>query len=118
MMIGALIYRHVGRKKAMEMVLTGRRIPAPEAERIGLITRAVPPEKLDEAVEESLRGLAEKSPLGVAMGKRAFYEMADLPFEEALDHLCEELGRVAATEDAAEGIAAFLEKRKPLFQGR
>ena len=73
MMIGALIYRHVGRKKAMEMVLTGRRIPAPEAERIGLITRAVPPEKLDEAVEESLRGLAEKSPLGVAMGKRAFY---------------------------------------------
>ena len=118
MMIEALIYRHVGRKKAMEMVLTGRRIPAPEAEEIGLITRSVPPEKLDEAVEESLRGLAEKSPLGIAMGKRAFYEMADLPFEEALDHLSEALGRVAATEDATEGIAAFLEKRKPLFHGR
>ena len=52
------------------------------------------------------------------MGKRAFYEMADLPFEEALDHLSEALGRVAATEDATEGIAAFLEKRKPLFHGR
>lgn len=118
MMIGALIYRHVGRKKAMEMVLTGRRIPAPEAERIGLITRAVPPEELDAAVGETLRDLAEKSPLGIAMGKKAFYEAADLPFEAALDHLCEALGKVAATEDAAEGIAAFLEKRKPLFHGR
>jgi len=118
MMVGALLYRHVGRKKAMEMVLTGRRVPAPEAEQIGLITRAVPPEGLDKAVEETLRGLVEKSPLGIAMGKRAFYEMADLPFEAALDHLCEALGKVAATEDAAEGITAFLEKRKPIFRGR
>jgi len=118
MMVGALLYRHVGRKKAMEMVLTGRRLTAFEAERIGLITRAVPPEKLDEAVEECLGDLARKSPLGIAMGKRAFYRMADLPFEEALDYLSDQLVQVAATEDATEGIAAFLEKRKPVFRGR
>ncbi|MDZ4164991.1 MAG: enoyl-CoA hydratase-related protein [Smithellaceae bacterium] len=118
MMIGALIYRHVGRKKAMEMVLTARRIEAAEAEQIGLITRAVPPAKLDEAVEETLMIITEKSPLGITMGKKAFYNMADLPLEEALDYLAERLTEVIATEDAAEGITAFLEKRKPIFKGR
>ncbi|MDI6725815.1 MAG: enoyl-CoA hydratase-related protein [Smithellaceae bacterium] len=118
MMIGALIYRHVGRKKAMEMVLTARRIGAAEAAEIGLISRAVPAAKLDEAVEETLRIIAEKSPLGLALGKRAFHHMADLPLEEALDYLAERLTEVIGTEDAAEGIAAFLEKRKPVFRGR
>ncbi len=118
MMVGALLYRHLGRKKAVEMVLTARRISAPEAQQLGLITRAVPPDQLDATVEEILEGLAGKSPIGLAIGKRAFYEMADLPFEKALDYLSEQLVKISRTNDAAEGIAAFLEKRKPVYSGR
>lgn len=118
MMVGALLIRHVGRKKMMEMVLTGRRVTAPEAEQIGLITRAVAPERLDEEVGEVLQGLISKSPLGLRIGKEAFRTMADMPFDEALDYLCGALGRAAATEDAVEGMMAFMEKRKPNFRGR
>lgn len=118
MMIGALMYRNLGRKKAVEMALTGRKIPAVEAERIGLITRAVEPDRLDSEVEEILKLLAAKSPIGMRLGKEAFNAMADMPFEAALDLLCEALGRVIVTEDAAEGMMAFLEKREPRFKGK
>jgi enoyl-CoA hydratase/carnithine racemase len=118
MMVGALLYRHLGRKKAVDMVLTGRRISAPEAERLGLITRAVEPERLDQDVNETLHLLASKSPIGTRIGKEAFRVMSDMPFDEAVDYLCEALGRVIATEDAQEGMMAFLEKRKPVFKGK
>jgi enoyl-CoA hydratase/carnithine racemase len=118
MMIGALLYRNVGRKKAMDMVLTGRRISAPEAEKMGLITRAVEPERLDREVRETLQILTSHSPIGIRIGKEAFRVMSDMAFEDAIDHLCEALGRVVATEDAMEGMRAFLEKRKPRFQGK
>jgi enoyl-CoA hydratase/carnithine racemase len=118
MMIGALIYRNVLRKKAVDMVLTGRKIPAPEAERMGLITRAVEPERLDEEVQETLKNLTAKSPIGMKIGKDAFRVMSDMPFDEAVDYLCEALGKVVATEDAKEGITAFLEKREPNFKGK
>lgn len=118
MMIGALLYRNVGRKKAMDMVLTGRKVLAPEAERIGLITRAVEPDRLDHEVRETLKTLTSKSPIGMRIGKEAFRTMGDMPFEEAVDYLCEALGRVISTEDAMEGMMAFMEKRPPRFQGR
>ena len=117
-MVGALLIRHLGPKKMMEFVLTGRKVSAPEAEQLGLITRAVEPERLDEAVEAVLKTLAAKSPIGLRIGKEAFRAMGDLALDEALDSLCEALGRAVSTEDAMEGMTAFLEKREPHFKGR
>lgn len=118
MMIGALIFRNVLRKKAMEMVLLGEKLNADQAQEMGLITRAVPPEKLDETVGQVLESLCASSPIGMKLGKDAFYAMQDMPFPEAVDYLSEKLSEVAATADAAEGITAFIEKRKPLFTGK
>jgi len=118
MMIGALIFRNVLRKKAMEMILLGERITADQALNMGLITRVVLPEELEEEVTQTLKTLAAKSPIGMKIGKGAFYAMADMPLEEAVDFLSGKIAEVAATEDAREGIMAFIEKRKPEFKGK
>jgi enoyl-CoA hydratase/carnithine racemase len=118
MMIGALIFRNAMRKRAMEMILLGGKLSAREAYDMGLVTRVVPDDQLDARVEAVLGELATKSPIGVRLGKQAFYAMADMPFEEAVDVLSRKLGDVARTEDAKEGITAFFEKRPPKFIGR
>lgn len=118
MMIGALIFRNVPRKKAMEMVLLGDKLSSAKALDMGLITRSVPVERLDEEVSIVLKSLAAKSPVGMKIGKEAFYAMDSMPFEEALDFLCGKLAEVASTEDAVEGITAFIEKRPPVFKGK
>jgi enoyl-CoA hydratase/carnithine racemase len=100
------------------MVLTARKVPAPEAERMGLITRAVEPARLDDEVQKTLKLLASKSTIGMRIGKEAFNAMSDMPFDEAVDYLCEALGRAVSTEDAMEGMTAFMEKRKPNFKGK
>jgi len=118
MMIGALIFRNAMKKKAMEMVLLGQRLSAKQAEEMGMVTRVVPNDKLDEEINRVLDILSEKSPVGMRMGKEAFYAMDTMDFEGALDYLSGKLTEIAATEDAKEGLSAFLEKRKPEFKGK
>ena len=117
MMIGALIFRNVPRKKAMEMILTGRMISSSEAVTMGLVTSLAPKETLEKEVDKMLETLASKSPMGLKMGKEAFAQAQEKPLEEALYDLSEALVNVIGTQDAAEGISAFKEKRKPQFIG-
>ncbi|MBN1690174.1 MAG: enoyl-CoA hydratase/isomerase family protein [Dehalococcoidia bacterium] len=118
MMIGALIFRNVLQKKAMEMILLGERMSAQEALAMGLITRVVPVAELDAEVKKVLEILTLKSPIGMRMGKQAFYAAANMPLKEALKYLAERIKDIAGTEDAKEGITAFIEKRPPKFTGK
>jgi enoyl-CoA hydratase/carnithine racemase len=118
MMITAEITRSVGRKRTLDMMLTGRKLDAREAVECGLINRAVPAAQL-EAVTMQLAGeIAERSPAVLRLGLHAFYRSQDMELEPQLRYLQAELGRVLALEDAAEGISAFLGKRKPVWKGR
>jgi enoyl-CoA hydratase/carnithine racemase len=118
MMITALIFRNARRKKALEMIYTARMLSAAEAEDIGFVTRAVPAEDLDRVVDETLKSISTKAPLAVRLGRKALAATQDMELDEALDYLCAQLGVVAGTEDAREGLTAFLEKRESVWRGR
>ena len=113
----APLSRCVGRRAALELALTGRRIDAAEARAIGLVNRVVPRAALPGAASELLEQLAQKSPTALRLGRRAFYATQDLPYEAQLEALCAQFSLNAVSADAAEGIAAFLGKRKPDFKG-
>lgn len=110
--------RSVGRKKTLEMVLTGDIIPACEAERLGLINRVVPEDQLEAATMEMAEKIAAKNPFAVRTGKAGIYGMQDLPYHQALDYLGELFAALCSTEDAREGIRAFQEKRDPVWKGK
>jgi enoyl-CoA hydratase/carnithine racemase len=117
-MITVPLVRSMPPKKALELMLTGRIVTADEAERIGFVTRVVPHDGLDGAVDELAATLASKSPAVMKLGRQAFYGVWDMAAADALAHLHAMLTLTNQTEDAAEGIGAFLEKRPPRWTGR
>ena len=117
-MVTGVLVRNVGRKKALELCMTGERISAAEAERIGMISHCVPKAEYKACVEEMARKLASFSPAVMGLGKRSFYAMADLPLDRALDYLNTQLTLNTQLEDLAEGVSAFLQKRPPQWKGR
>jgi enoyl-CoA hydratase/carnithine racemase len=110
--------RAVGRKPAMEMLLTGNLIGAVEARQWGLVNRVVPADKLDEAVQALAREVASKSPLTLAIGKEAFYRQAELGLDAAYAYASEVMTTNMLARDAEEGIDAFIGKRTPVWEGR
>ena len=114
----APLARLVGRKKALEMVLTGDILSAEEAQRLGLVNKVVPKEKLEEATFEMASKLAAKSPLALQIGKSGIYAMQDVPYHQSLDMLSNLFAALCCTEDAQEGVKAFLEKKEPVWRER
>ena len=117
-MIAALIYRNVPRKRANEMLLLGERIAAREAHELGFVNRVVAPEEFDAVVEDWARKLASKSPVIMRLGKDSLFRAQDMAFQDALEYLHHNLTLALATEDAAEGVRAFFEKRDPEWRNR
>ncbi len=112
------VSRAIGRKRALEMVLTGNFIDAETAERWGLINRVVPADQLERATLALAAEIGALSPIAVRTGKAAFYQQVDLAQAEAYGLMTEAIACNALTEDAQEGMTAFLEKRKPTWRGR
>lgn len=118
MMIMAVLTRVVPRRKLMEMMLLGGKMTAAQALDAGLLSAVVLAEGLDAAVEELVKKIASKSPITTKLGLRAFAEQDDMDLATALPHLRGKLGEVLGTDDASEGLTAFLQKRQPRWTGK
>ena len=118
MMIMAVLTRVIPRRELLEMMLLGKKLTGEDAAGFGLVGRAVRAQDLDAAVAEITDEIARKSPVAIGLGLRAFAEQDDLALEKALPLLRDKLGEILGTEDAREGLTAFLEKRPPVWKGR
>jgi enoyl-CoA hydratase/carnithine racemase len=110
--------RNLGRKQAMEMLLTGEFIDAHTALARGLVNRVVPPEELDAEIRKFSDSIIAKTPVAIKMGKQAFYRQIESGLEEAYELASEAMACNMMAEDAQEGIDAFVAKRKPQWKGR
>ena len=112
------ITRAIGRKAAMEMLLTGRYFPAPEAKALGLINRVVAPEELESETEKLAHQIAEASRFVLAIGKQGFYAQVDQADDAAMHYAKHTITMNLGAEDAQNGISAFLDKRTPIWRNR
>jgi enoyl-CoA hydratase/carnithine racemase len=118
MMIMAVLQRVVPRRRLLEMMLLGERMEADHAAAMGLVSRAVDAGELDPTIKQITDALLAKSPMTLRLGLEAFAAQDDLDLEAALPLLRERLAGCLATDDAREGLMAFLEKRKPVWTGK
>lgn len=112
------LVRAVGRKRALEMLFTGRMFSAQEAERYGLVNMVVPIEKLEEETKKLAEHIAQASPLTLRIGKQAFYAQVNMSDAQAYNFGSEVMVGNLFAQDAQEGMRAFLEKRKPVWIGK
>lgn len=114
-----LLPRIIGRKKALELIFTGDTLTAAEAKEIGLVNQVVPVAELERAAAEFVEKFKEKSPVVLKLLRMAVYQSLNKEFKEALDGVTEiYLEKLISTDDAVEGLKAFLEKRKPNWKGK
>ena len=113
MMVMAILFRTVGKKKGLELICTGDMIDAHEAERIGMITRVVPDQQLEDEVNKLANKLKNKSGSILGLGLEAFQEITDMEYIKAISYLRNMAAILTSAPDSIEGTAAFAEKRKP-----
>jgi enoyl-CoA hydratase/carnithine racemase len=118
MMVLALLYRHVGRKAATEMLFLGDRISAAEAMHLGILNRVYRRDEFEAGAREFIQKLAEKSSKILRLGKGAILHVEERSLRADIEYLETELAKVMSTEDSREGMRAFLEKRKPVWRDR
>lgn len=116
-MITVPMLRSMQPKVALDLMMTGRRVDAAEGQRLGFVSRVVPADALDDAVNEQVEALTAVSPTALRLGRTSFYSVLDATAEHALSQLQASLSLNTTTGDAAEGLAAFAEKRAPVWPG-
>lgn len=110
------VARCVGRKKALELLLYGNLIKMPEALSLGLINKIVPKDELDTQALQWAEELAQKSPIAVQIAKTGFYHSEDMNYDDQFAYMNEAFARLCTTDDAKEGVKAFFERRRPVWQ--